>query len=220
MSSDPRDGVDSPQSDEPVRSEPEVSLATLVRARGATLLDALERHLPGSRDHADGTASYAFAVSAALNADRPRAEIVREAARLHEIGKVYLPVGVLARPREELSPQEAALLDSHPAYGARLAAGAAIPDQACGWIGAAGERFDGAGPGGLAGERIPLEARIIRVACACDSLLAARGSPGQLQAQAAIAKLRAAGGSELDPRVVERLAEIVARAAAGSRYRA
>ncbi len=213
MSLDPRGGVESPPGDGPAGPGPEVSLATLVRARGATLLDALERHLPGSRDHADGTAAYAFALSAELNPDRPHAEIVREAARLHEIGMVYLPAGVLGRPREELGPQEAGVLDSHPAFGARLAAGAAIPDQACGWIGAAGERFDGTGAWGLAGEGIPLEGRIIRVACACDSQLTGRGSTGQPRAQATIAELRARAGSELDPRVVEAMSAIVDRAA-------
>jgi HD-GYP domain-containing protein (c-di-GMP phosphodiesterase class II) len=191
-----------------------VTLATLVRARGATLLDALERHLPGSRHHADGTASYAFALSAELTRDRSHAEAVRATARLHEVGKLYLPTAALARPRAGLGAEEAALLEAHPAYGARLAAGAGIPDQACGWIGAAGERFDGTGAQGLAGERIPLEARIIRVACACESLLAA---PGSADAQAAIAELRGRGGAELDPGLVERLAAIVARAAAARR---
>jgi HD-GYP domain-containing protein (c-di-GMP phosphodiesterase class II) len=216
MSSDPRGGAVSPRGDGPAGPGPEVSLATLVRVRGATLLDALERHLPGSLDHADGTAAYAFAVSAELNPDRAHAEIVREAARLHEIGMVYLPAGVLGRPREELSPQEAGLLDSHPAYGALLAAGAAIPDQACGWIGAAGERFDGTGAWGLAGERIPLEARMIRVACACDSLLAARLSPGRARAEVAITELRASAGRDLDPRVVEAVSAIVDRAASAA----
>ena len=55
-------------------SDPEaMSVATLVKARGAALLDALELHLPGARDHADGTASYAFATAAELGLDRERA---------------------------------------------------------------------------------------------------------------------------------------------------
>ncbi len=210
MSSDPRAGAPSSGPDQPASPEPAPDLATLVRARGETLLEGLERHLPGSRGHADGTASYAFAVAVELGADRARAELVRETARLHEVGKVYLPA---ARPRGPLSPEEAAVVASHPAYGATLAVGAGIPDRACEWIGAAGERFDGAGALGLAADEIPLEARIIRVACACDSLLATLRDPGGAGAQAAIAELRAAGGGELDPWVVEAASAIVGRAA-------
>lgn len=193
-----------------------MSLAALLRERGETLLDALERHLPGSREHADGTASYAFSTAAELGADRPSAEIVREAARLHEVGMVYLPAAVLAQSRDLLGDAEAALVASHPAYGARLAAGAAIPDRACRWIAAAGERFDGAGGLGLAGDEIPLEARIIRVACACDALLATLPDAGPQRAQVAIGELRAAGGSELDPWVVEATSAIVGRAASAT----
>ena len=121
-------------------------------------------HRPGSREHAEATASYAFATAVELGFERERAEAVREAARLHDVGMVYVPTAVLAAAPEQLSPEGRALIDSHPAYGAKLALGAGIPDAVCDWIRATGERFDGGGPGGLAGERIPLEARIVRVA--------------------------------------------------------
>ncbi len=155
-----------------------MSQAALVAERGATLLDALERHLPSSREHADATASYAFSIAAELGADRPGAEVVREAARLHEVGIVYLPVALLTRPRHLLDAEEAALVASHHANGARLAEGAAIPERPCRWIGTAGERFDGGGPLGMVGDEIPLEARIIRVACACDIVARHPAGPG------------------------------------------
>ncbi|MGH2925407.1 MAG: HD domain-containing phosphohydrolase [Solirubrobacterales bacterium] len=190
--------------------ETELSPATLVEARGATLLEALERHLSGSRDHADGTASYAFAAAAGLGIGRAHAEAVRATARLHEVGKVYLPPALLTKDRSALSPQEAALVDSHWAYGAALARGAGVPDAPCEWIGACGQPFDGGGVG-LAGG-LPLEARIVRVACECDALIAS-GPAGQPAHRAAIAGLRASAGVELDPAVVESLAEILERAA-------
>jgi HD-GYP domain-containing protein (c-di-GMP phosphodiesterase class II) len=188
-------------------ASPDSSVAKLVRARGATLIDALERHLPGSREHADGTASYAFATAAELGVDRRRAELVREAARLHEVGMVYLSPELLVRPRTELGPQDAALADSYPAYGAQLARGAAVPEQACEWIGGAGARF------AVAGDEIPLEARVIRVACVCDALLAGPMTAGQPRARVAIARLRAAAGGDLDPRVAEAAVAILDRAA-------
>ena len=88
---------------------------------------------------------------------------------------VYVPAAVLAKPPGELTPEERELLDSQFASGAELARGAGIPEQACEWIGATRERFDGGGPQGLAGERIPIESRIVRVACAFDAAVAAPG---------------------------------------------
>ena len=154
-------------------NEPERELAARVSARGAELLDALERHLPGSRDHADGTAAYAFAAAVELELPRDHAEAVREAARLHEVGSVYLSAEVLTKPAGELTAEEQASLDSRFARGAELARGAGVPDLACEWMDGVGERFDGGGPAGLAGEQIPIESRILRVACACDTALAA-----------------------------------------------
>ncbi len=159
-------------------SEPEPSLAARVKARGSELLDALERHLPGSRGHADGTAAYAFAAAVELDLEREHAEAVRETARLHEVGNVYVPAAVLRKPPAELTPEDVELLDSRFVRGAELARGAGVPEQACEWIGAIRERFDGEGPTGLAGERIPIESRIVRVACACDTALAAPAPGG------------------------------------------
>jgi HD-GYP domain-containing protein (c-di-GMP phosphodiesterase class II) len=213
MSSDPLAGIPSPETDPTASADADPTLAAVARARGEVLLDGLERHLPGSRRHADGTASYAFAVAVELGADRLRAELVREAARLHDVGKVYVPAEVLTRPAGELEADELALMDSHQAYGAALAIGAGVPDLACEWIGAAGEHFDGSAGHGLAGERIPREARVIRVACACDAALSRRPAAARALPWIATAELRAAAGAELDPPVVEAVAGVLERAA-------
>jgi HD-GYP domain-containing protein (c-di-GMP phosphodiesterase class II) len=212
MSSDPPSDA---RSSEP---EPTGGSAERVKARGTELLEALERHVPGARDHADGTAAYAFAAAVELDLDRDHAEAVREAARLHEVGSVYIPAAVAAKPRGELTPEEQELLDSAFASGAELARGAGIPEQVSEWIGAIRERFDGSGPGGLAGERIPIESRIVRVACACDTALAAPAPSATSQDERrrmAVDVLRAAAGSELDPRVTLALTTMLERATAG-----
>lgn len=189
-------------------------LAALVEVRGIALLEGLERHVPGSTDHAESTAAYALAVAAEVGFDRDRAELVREVAKLHEIGRVYLPVELLAKPLAELTPAERAGLDRHYVAGAQLAAGAGIPREAREWIRAVGERFDGNGPGGLAGEAIPLEARIIRTACACDALMRIPVAPdsdaaGRDPRARAAAGLRSAAGAELDPWPTEVLAAVL-----------
>jgi HD-GYP domain-containing protein (c-di-GMP phosphodiesterase class II) len=161
-------------------TDPDSDLARIAHGRGASLLDALEKRTSGSRDHADRTASFAFAAAVELGHGRGRAEAIREGARLHEVGAVYG--------------------GDHDA-GAQLARGAGVPELICEWIAAAAERSDGKGPRGLAADEIPVEARIIRTACACD------------RAGANLDALRDTGG-ELDQRVVDALAAVLARAGA------
>ena len=185
MSSDPLSDARSPAAD-PGR-------AAVVSALGATLVDALEAHLPGARKHAEATGAYAFAIAAELGWPRERTELVREAARLHDAGMVYVPVATLRRPAAAQDEADRALLASHIEAGAGLARGAGIPDEVCGWILATRERWDGGGPEGQRGSEISAESRVIRVACAVDLLLLGSGREATLEA------LRAGAGVELDP---------------------
>ena len=217
MSWDPPSGAPSSEADPAAGRLPQADLADLIQVRGATLLDALEGHRPGSRDHADATASYGFAAAVELGFERDHAEVVRETARLHEVGMIYVPASVLAARPEDRYAEGKALIAAHPIYGAELALGAGIPAQVCEWIRASAERFDGRGPASLAGERVPLEARIVRVACACDTALTAphpAGSPAEHRATA-FDTLRAAAGRELDPRILHALTGILDRVARG-----
>ena len=130
---------------------------------------------------------------------------------------IYVPASVLAAGPDARDAEGKALIATHPAYGAELALGAGVPAHACGWIRASAERFDGRGPAGLAGERVPLEARIVRVACACDTALTAPHAGGSAadHRTPAFATLRAAAGRELDPRVVEALTGMLDRVTRG-----
>jgi putative two-component system response regulator len=207
MSSDPPSAGPSSTPDPGAGAEPEPGRAAIVEALGSPLVDALETHLPGARRHAESTAGFAFAASVDLGHGRERAELIREAAKLHDVGMVYVPVAILRRPPEELDPAERTLIDSHLEAAYRLTLGAGIPEDVCGWILRTRERWSGGGPEGLAGEAIPLESRMIRVACAADLMLASLGS------EQTIASLRAAAGSELDPPVVEVLSGVLTRVA-------
>ena len=204
MSSDPPNASRSP-APEPTSSDRD--LAELVRVRGAPLLEALESHLPGSREHAEATGSYAFAAAVGMGLDRGAAELSRETARLHDVGMVYVPAATMGMPFASWSPEQRAAFDAHYDAGARLALGAGLPDDICGWLLQIRERFDGAGPDGLAGAAIPVAARLARAACACDTLLASPASGETLAERRpeAIGRLRGAAGRELDPQVVEAL---------------
>lgn len=216
MSWDPQSGAPSSAADL-AGGGAQADPAELARANGATLLDALSDHRPGSREHAEATASYGFAAAVELGFEREHADAVREAARLHDVGMIYVPAAVLAASPEQRSAEGRELIAAHPGYGAELALGAGVPPEICAWIRATAERFDGRGPDGLAGERIPLESRIVRVACACDAALTAprtAGSAAEHRA-GAFATLRAAAGRELDPRIVDALSGMLDRVTRG-----
>jgi HD-GYP domain-containing protein (c-di-GMP phosphodiesterase class II) len=194
-----------PPSDAP-SFRPEDAPAGVVAERGAPLLEALDGHLPGARLHADSTAAYAFAAAVELHFERPSAETIREAARLHDVGLVYVPATILARPADALDEAERALLDSHLEAAYRLCRGAGIDEAVCGWILRTRERYDGAGPDGLRGSEIPIEARIIRTACAADLLLERTGPEATVEA------LQAAAATELDPLVSDAVVAVLTRA--------
>jgi HD-GYP domain-containing protein (c-di-GMP phosphodiesterase class II) len=190
--------------------------AALVRARGAPLIEAVEQHLPGAEDHAEGTGAYTFVAAVELGFDRGACQLAAEAAKLHEVGLVYVPAEVIAKRPRERDAAEAETFAGHFEAGYRLAHGAGIPEQVCGWLLRQRERFDGGGPEGLAGDRIPIEARMIRAACLCQSALAGAGQGDQaLGLDRARALLDAAAGSELDPAVAAALEAVLRRAGSG-----
>lgn len=209
MSSDPLNAGPSPA--------PEASRAELVRSRGAALLDGLEKHVPGSREHAEASGSYAFATAVELGLGRSEAELCREIAKLHDIGQMYVPSEVLSKPSGTLTAAEREQLDSHFEAGAHLALGAGLPDDVCAGLQQQRERYDRRGPDGLARDDIPIAARITRAACLCDRILARADSAlgsGERRVRNAIDELRGAAGRELDPVVVEALAAVLSRSGA------
>ena len=156
------------------------------------LLDALASHSQRARDHGDSTATYVFAIAAELGLSRDECERVREAARLHEVGLVYSANDDLGTHQEETY---------------RLVRGAGVDDTVSGWLLRTRERFDGRGPEGLAADAIPIESRLIRVACAFHAALLEPGS----SPETAIAGLGLQAGAELDPQVVAALAAVLRR---------
>jgi putative nucleotidyltransferase with HDIG domain len=183
--------------------------------RGGPLLDALEDHYKDSREQAEGAAAYAFAAAVELGMSRADAELTREAAKLHDVGRVYVPVEVLTKPAWRRSRDEGGLVQAHHEWGAELARGAGVPEQVCDWIRDGGERYDGRGPRRLAGAAIPLQSRISRAAYSCYAALT-HSAEEPLQADPEHPRragdvLRASAGHELDPEVVEALAAAIER---------
>ena len=137
MSSDRPNDARSPEADQP---PPPTSSAgpPVTRSRGAALLDALERHLPGLARSRRRRPRLRLRRGGRAGLERERAEAVREAARLHEVGMVYVPrrVACEAAGRADTSQEQGAARLARSQAGAELARGAGIPEQACEWIGA------------------------------------------------------------------------------------
>ncbi|MGD9571427.1 MAG: diguanylate cyclase [Thermoleophilia bacterium] len=183
----------------------EQSLAT-VRA----LARAVDARDPHTHEHSERVADLAVAMAEELGWDEARRALLREAALVHDIGKIGVPDEVLLKPGP-LTPQERALVEAHAAAGARIVSGA-LTDEQTEWIHRHHERLDGLGyPGGLTGEAIPDGARILAVADAFDAMSASRSYRSPLSRADALAETRAGAGTQFDPAAVDALMRVADR---------
>jgi putative nucleotidyltransferase with HDIG domain len=161
----------------------------------------LEASIPGIRTHSRRVASYAAAAARELGLPCREVERVREAAAIHDIGKLEMPPGLVNRPGP-LSPAEFAIVKKHAQAGARTAERCGRADLAA-IVRHHHERFDGDGyPDGLAGEAIPLGARIVAVADTFDAVTSVRPYREALAESEALSLLWSEAGAQLDPKVV------------------
>ena len=188
----------------------ELSWATALAA-------AVDRRVDGgAHRHSEAVADLAAAVGRRLGWPEARLAQLRLAAILHDVGKVALPDDLL-RADGPLADEELAIVRSHAALGAELVGGIEGLEALVPWIRHVHERVDGSGyPRGLAGEEIPLEARVIAVADAWDAMTSDRPHRPALGRDAALAELREGIGIHFDARCAELLLEeLGAPAAAG-----
>jgi two-component system cell cycle response regulator len=172
-------------------------------------LYASKRSAPELAALGAGVARLAHMVGERLGLAGVDLEDLRRAAELHDIGKAAIPQEILAK-RGPLDASERAFVEQHSAIGERILAAAPALRPVSRIVRAAHERYDGAGyPDGLAGEQIPLAARIIAACDAYDALLAGRPYHPSVPAADAIAELRRCAGAQFDSDVVEALVDVV-----------
>jgi HD-GYP domain-containing protein (c-di-GMP phosphodiesterase class II) len=132
---------------------------------------------------------------------------LRRAAELHDLGKLAVPDQVLDKAGP-LSESEAQLMHQHTIIGQRILSAAPALRPVGRLVRSSHERWDGGGyPDGLAGEAIPLGARIIAVSDAYDAIVSERPYDPAHSPEAALAELKRHAGSQFDPRVVDALCE-------------
>ena len=180
------------------------------RGTALALGDVVEADDGYTGEHCKSVLELSLAVGAQLGLDAEQRRNLEFAALLHDVGKIVIPKEILNKPGT-LEPDEWTIMKSHTVEGQRVLA------RVGGFMDAIGrlvrshhERWDGRGyPDGLAGEEIPIEARII--AC-CDSWNAMRTDRAYRKAlthEVAVAELVANAGSQFDPRVIEVLLHVV-----------
>ncbi len=125
------------------------------------------------------------------------------AGLLHDIGKIGIRDSVLQKPGR-LTPEEFAHIQEHPVIGDRLVSNVKALAHLRPGVRNHHERWDGRGyPDGLAGEAIPLQARVLAVADSCDAMMATRPYRPALPPERIDAVMVEGAGSQWDPQVIE-----------------
>jgi putative two-component system response regulator len=166
---------------------------------------------PEGRDHPLRVGRIAALLAEAIGVDPAGQAMLSRAAVLHDIGKMALPEGVLGH-QHVLDPTARRVMERHTVLGASILAHARAP-----WMQLAAqialnhhERWDGSGyPSGLAGESIPLAARLVAVADVYDALRSDRPYKAPLGHDEALARMLQGDGriapGQFDPMVLDAL---------------
>lgn len=137
-----------------------------------SLMGVLDWREPGMSVHAHEVSDLVVSMARMLQFDEERALRAATAAFLHDIGKIALPDRLLQQPRHHFSAQEWRLLHQHAEPGAGIVEDSPWLSDLAPAIRHHHERWDGTGtPDGLAGEDIPLEARLIGLAEAYHTMI-------------------------------------------------
>lgn len=177
-------------------------LREMTRGFVRAIADAMEARDPFVYGHARRVGGYAGAIGRRLHLSVQALEQLSLAALLHDVGKIGTPDSILLKP-SALTPEEQAVVRLHAERGARMLAGIPEMEEVAAAVRHHHENYDGTGyPDGLAGEQIPIAARIIRVADAYDAMTSPRPFRDALSHEAAVGELVQKAGTLFDPEAV------------------
>ncbi len=172
------------------------------RQSADVLLSALIEHHPQLGDHLTGVAELVQAVARRLHVDGDDLARLRNAALLHDIGKIAIPDSIINKPGA-LDDDEWAFVRRHTLIGERILISAPALRGAARLVRSSHEAFDGSGyPDGLAGDAIPLGSRVIAVCDAFDAMISSRPYSPSKAIDEAVAELRRCAGAQFDPAIV------------------
>ncbi len=176
-----------------------------------SLASAIEAKDPYTRGHAERVASLAVEIGRELALDGEALRALEVGGVLHDIGKIGIPDAILAK-RTPLTAEEMELVKAHPRIGAEIVAGVEFLRAALPAIRGHHERWDGTGyPDALAGDAIPLVARIVNAADTWDACTSDRPYQPAFATADAASIVDALRGTQLDPAVHDALVAVLRR---------
>jgi putative nucleotidyltransferase with HDIG domain len=160
-----------------------------------------------TREHGNRVARYSVAIGKHMGLGAEDLDGLQTAALWHDIGKIAIEARILEKPGR-LTQDEFELIKRHPVKGASMLQ--SFSRHVLAGIELHHERLDGSGyPYGLAGDRIPMTARIIAVADTYDAITSHRPYQTAMSRAFAVERIRSLAASKLDPRVVAALEMVI-----------
>jgi putative nucleotidyltransferase with HDIG domain len=184
-----------------------VQLAEQTIAAVEAMADVVDRRDPYTFQHSESVAAHSVRIARRLMLPDKEVDLIRLAARVHDLGKIAVPDEVLHK-QGRLTEAEFDLMKKHPETGAEILA--KFPEYRRGreLVLSHHERMDGLGyPHGLVGGAIALGARIIAVADSWDAMTSDRPYRKALDAEVALAELLRGRGTQWDTAVVDAFAQ-------------
>jgi diguanylate cyclase (GGDEF)-like protein len=161
-----------------------------------------------THQHSQRVAFYAATLASAMKLGDERAESIRMAGLLHDVGKIGIRDGILLKPGK-LARDEFMVMRRHSELGRAIIAGAGLTELAE-WVCHLHERWDGEGyPEGLRGEGIPVESRLLHVADALETMTCPRAYREPMSTEQALAELERNAGTQFDPEAVRTMVRLV-----------
>jgi diguanylate cyclase (GGDEF)-like protein/PAS domain S-box-containing protein len=190
------------------------------RERDLAALRALARAVdakdPDTLEHSERVAALVQRLARALGWDGEAAGRLREAALVHDVGKIGIPDAILSKPGR-LTPAEYVQVRRHAEIGGDIVREVLDEEQSA-WVRGHHERWDGTGyPDGAAGDAIPAGARILALADAFDVMTSVRTYKAARSIEDALAECERVAGGQFDPAAVRALRRLWLAGAVGPR---
>ena len=192
------------------RIDQALELSHAYRGTAMLLGDMVESDDAYTGSHSRAVVDLAVEVGTCLGLDRDALRDLEFGALLHDVGKIAVPKEIINKPGR-LTAQEWEIMKRHTVEGQRMLENVGGVLARVGVIvRASHEDFDGTGyPDGLAGDAIPIEARICAAADAFNAMTTHRAYRPAMPINAALAELRRCSGTQFDPAVVNTLVQII-----------
>ncbi|MHB8526155.1 MAG: HD domain-containing phosphohydrolase [Candidatus Acidiferrales bacterium] len=173
------------------------------------LAAAIDEKDPYTRGHSGRVAKYSLTIAQEMGLDAEAMDKLRISALLHDVGKIGVDDNVLKKPGK-LTDEEFALMKQHPVKGANIMRPVAQLKDMLPGIELHHERMDGGGyPYGLAGDQIPMMARIIAVADTFDAITTNRPYQSAMDLEYAMDRIQQLAGTKFDTDVVHAIQHAV-----------